>query len=109
MPFASEDGKTWQPIIDVKDLKILNWPKDIEAFVHYKVCNECEITCCDKDGFPLCNYEGYVPELLQYADEFKDGDYIVMEIDKEGKLKNFPKEKIDDYITYILENSETDD
>ena len=108
MPFASADGATWQPVIDVKELRILDWPEGVEADVHYKVCDECDLTCLDKEMNPLCKYNpaNYVPKFLQYDDDFKDGDYIVMRIDGKGYLVDFPEEYAEEWIRDILENSE---
>lgn len=103
MPLASEDGECWCPVIDVKNLRILDWPKGTEAYIHYKVCDECEVTCLDKNKNPIHEYDYYVPKFLQYADSFMDGDYVVMEIDGEGNLVDFPEDEAEDWISQILE------
>ena len=50
--------------------------------------------------------ENYVPKFLQYHDDFKDGDYIVMKIGEDGSLQDFPMECLEDWISEILNHSE---
>ena len=108
MPFASKDGEYWQPLIDVKRLRIADWPEGMTADIQYKVCDECDFSCLGKDMNKLCRYmpENYVPKFLQYYDDFKDGDYIVMKVGEDGSLQDFPMECLEDWISEILNHSE---
>lgn len=97
MPCLEPDGEgawEWNLIIDPLVGKVVNWPvtpnSDIEAKVHYKVCDECNIEFfaageyrCNND----CN-SGYVPDFLA-IDKEGYGDYIIITINKDGYIKNW--------------------
>lgn len=83
------DSWLWCIDIDAEDGIILNWEKGIEADVHYKVCDQCEIDyfvggvkVCDNDG----NY--YCPRFL-CPEENGYGDYIIMHISADGQIENW--------------------
>lgn len=103
MPFANEDF--WCPIIDLDNGKIIDWPKGINARIHYKVCDECEIDCVDDDGNIICNNDNnyYVPNFLS-PKEIGYGDYIIMNIDKNGFIKSYNK---NDVVTWIKNQTNT--
>ena len=87
------DGhKTWEywcPEIDPEQGKILNWFEGTEADIHYKVCDECEITV-EKDGKTIKEYDGYVPRFLCPA-ENGYGDYIIMHVDGDGMIEDWSR------------------
>ena len=105
MPFANEDF--WCPIIDLDNGKIIDWPKVINASIHYKVCDECEIDCIDDDGNVICNNDNnyYVPDFLS-PEEKGYGDYIIMDVDENGFIKKYNKE---DVISWIKEQTKAND
>jgi len=81
------NGNNWDIFIDVEDGKILNWKQGDEARVHYKVCDMGKyfITINSK----RLQYDGYyVPDILAIEDEGY-GDYIIIDIDKNGYINNF--------------------
>lgn len=86
MPFA--DGERWIPLIDLHTGKIIDWPNDVEADIHYKVCDDGIYTLLDNEGKEVKKIEGYVPDIL-CPNENGYGDYIILKIDKEGSILNF--------------------
>ena len=74
----------WMPLIDVETGKIINWVEGTTARVHYKVCDEGIYRLLDADKNIIVEVESYVPSFLG-----EDGDYIIMNIDEHGVIKNF--------------------
>jgi hypothetical protein len=82
-------GDTWKPIIDLETGLITNWEKGKEANIHYKVCDEGEYWLQDENGEKIVKAKGYyVPDFLA-IDDSGYGDYIIMKVDKEGKINNW--------------------
>lgn len=78
----------WCPIIDLDNGRILNWPIGEVAKIHYKSCDENVVIIKDRHGEEVKRYEGYVPRFLDpYRDGF--GDYVIMEIDSNGYIRDF--------------------
>lgn len=105
MPFSSfeEVGFNkhewlWKPIIDVDKGIILNWPSDIEADIHYKVCDGGMYTLFDGDFCRILQAESYVPKCL-YPKDNGYGDYIIMHVNRDGSIDDFNFTESDvDYI-----------
>lgn len=91
------DGYKWEPMIDIDLGIIVGWPEDIEADIHYKVCDECHIIILDKYCEEIYNKEGYVPQALCIG-ERGAGDYIIMHIERGGKISNWDPEKVKDIV-----------
>lgn len=106
MPFATFVGDDneyrWRLTIDIDNLKILDWPKGVEARVFYKVCDDGSYYLLDKNKECLMEKNCYVPEILSYI-ENGYGDYIDMYIDKNGYLYEFPKEKLTYFIQKLID------
>lgn len=82
-------GDTWKPIIDLETGLITNWEKGKEANIHYKVCDAGEYWLQDENGKKIVKAKGYyVPDFLA-IDDSGFGDYIIMQVDKEGKINNW--------------------
>jgi hypothetical protein len=83
------DKSQWKPVINIDQGKIINWAQGIEASVHYKVCDEGNYFVKDKDGNTLLSIEDhYVPSIM-CPTENGYGDYIIMEIESDGMIKNW--------------------
>lgn len=78
----------WRPVIDLDKGQILNWPKDKEAKICYKVVDEFYCILNDSNGDCVSEYNDYVPRCMQ-LDEEGYGDYIYITIDSEGYIKNW--------------------
>lgn len=90
-------GNVWNPEIDIETGIILNWEKGKTADIHYKVCDLCGFELKDEKGNIVHSEEdGYVPETLA-PKERGYGDYIIMDVDSDGKIKDW-KFDIDDFI-----------
>lgn len=95
MPFAVKDDTKsyveyrWRLTIDLIEGKILDWPMGVEARVFYKVCDDGTYYLLDGDKNVLEEKNCYVPEILAYEQEGW-GDYLIMKIDENGKILNYP-------------------
>lgn len=93
------NGEMWNITINVDTGHIIGWPKGVTANVHYKVCDEGTYTLKDQDMQEIVRVESYVPECLSPLDSGY-GDYIIMEINGEGKIDGFvfTQDDVDDII-----------
>lgn len=102
MPCAvkGDNGYYWMPIIDIETGQIRNWREGTTAEIYYKVCDEFECRIIDEKGGVRClikDYEGYVPNFM-YPKENGYGDYIIMDIDENGYIQDWSKEKVLNFI-----------
>jgi hypothetical protein len=75
------EGDYWKPLIDIETGTIVNWTKGCVANVHYKCCDDGFYHLLDENKNVIKSIEGYVPDMLGTY-----GDYVVMEIDENGKI-----------------------
>lgn len=101
MPFAQEcetKGEyRWRPTIDIETGKIVGWPKDVTASVHYKVCDDGRYSLYTEGNTPIVETTDNC-YVLDCIGEY--GDYIVMNIDGEGLIKdwNFSQADVDEIM-----------
>ena len=81
------DGDRWKPLIDVESGLILNWKVGTTAKIHYKICDDGIYTLTEINGTQSMK-DGYVPDCLA-IDDTGFGDYIIMDIDKNGLITNW--------------------
>lgn len=82
-------GDSWEPIIDIDSGIIINWNQGVKAKIHYKVCDCCGWDLLDENGdVVLSEKNDYVPKTL-YPAKNGYGDYIIMNIDENGKIENW--------------------
>ena len=82
-------GDSWEPIIDIDSGIIINWNQGVKAKIHYKVCDCCGWDLLDENGdVVLSEKNDYVPKTLCPAKNGY-GDYIIMNIDENGKIENW--------------------
>lgn len=74
----------WRPLIDVEEGCIVDWPKGTTAQVHYKICDDGAYALLDADKNEIVRVNSYVPDCLG-----EDGDYIIMNINEDGKIDGF--------------------
>ena len=102
MPFMYKSAYEWfgwefDITIDVNTGHIENWPSGVTAKTWYKVCDCCKVLV---DGFKA--YDDYVPDFLSiYANGH--GDYIFIEIDGDGIIKDWNPDKCREFIENNLE------
>ena len=87
------DHWAWRPIIDVETGQITNWDEQVDAYVHYKVCDEFECIFQDENGLIITAYDGYVPPFM-YPKREGYGDYIILDIDECGYIQHWDKELV---------------
>ena len=82
-------GSLWCPIIDIDNGIITNWKQGVKAEIHYKVVDEGSYYLKDSEGKVISSMENeYVPNIL-CPKESGYGDYIIMDIDENGKISNW--------------------
>lgn len=91
------DHWRWRPTIDIDSGQIINWAVGTEARVHYKVCDEFSCTLLNDEGKEILAYEDYVPSFM-YPQEDGYGDYIIMDIDKEGFINNWDARRVESFV-----------
>lgn len=94
MPFV-KDG-CWHVDIDRATGRIAGWPKGVTAKTYYKSVDENEVILIGQDGETIVNYDGYVPKFLSIYDNGY-GDYVMVEIEPDGHIKDFNFTKDDIY------------
>lgn len=81
------EGDLWCPEIDIDTGVILNWQKGVMADIHFKVCDGGSYYLKDAEGnIVLKREDDYVPNELIPGSY---GDYIIMEVDENGKISNW--------------------
>lgn len=78
----------WCPSIDIDKGQIVNWSKGTVADIHYKVCDDGEYKIRDYEGNVVLEIDGYVPNTMSPKED-GFGDYIIMEVDENGFIKDW--------------------
>lgn len=82
-------GELWCPEIEIYTGKIINWQQGVWAKIHYKVTDCCGWELKDENGeIVLSAKDGYVPNTL-CPKGGGYGDYIIMDIDENGVIKDW--------------------
>jgi hypothetical protein len=92
MPFRFADK--WCPVIRLSDGWIVGWPEGTEADVHYKVCDAGEYWLAAEEGRIAKWAGGYVPDEFLCHGEAGYGDYIIMKIGKDGRVKGWESPRV---------------
>jgi hypothetical protein len=82
------DGEYWKPLIDIETGVITNWDKGHTASIHYKCCDDGLYKLLDENKNEIKSIEGYVPKIM-CPKENGYGDYVIMDIDRDGKIENW--------------------
>ena len=92
-----KEGELWCPIIDIDSGVITNWKQGVKAEVHYKVCDSGCYYLLDEEGNTVLSIEhDYVPKMMCPKGSGY-GDYIIMDIDENGKIANF-RQTLDGFV-----------
>lgn len=95
MPCRKGDG--WCPIIDLKNGKIINWTQGIEANIHYKVCDSGFYWILNEEKQRIAKWKDfYVPNNILCTKSNGYGDYIIFDIESDGKITNWCPPYIDE-------------
>lgn len=91
------EGELWCPEIDIDSGVIINWKQGVKAHVHYKVCDSGSYFLKDANGKVLSSIEdNYVPSIM-CPTRNGYGDYIIMDIDENGKIDNWKVTDLSDF------------
>ena len=83
-----KEGDRWAPIIELETGEIINWDKGNKAEIHYKVCDNGSYSLINRKREVVKTLDGYVPSLM-CPKENGHGDYIIMDIDENGMIKDW--------------------
>lgn len=107
----SEDGDYWNLTIDINSGKVKNWKPGFCIKTHFKVCDDGLYQVFDTEGNLIWDSMRdryyYVPDFLSIGDEGY-GDYMYLDIDGEGNIKDWLTEGIYS-LRRLVEYSEEDD
>ena len=84
-------GDIWNPIIDINKGTVIDWPEDVEANIHYKVCDAGSYQLSDGAGNVCLKIDEYYVPRIACPEGGGYGDYIIMNIDGSGKIANWPE------------------
>jgi len=82
------NGDYWEPIIDIVNGRINDWPTGTTASIHYKSCDDNIFSLFDYENNLIKKIDGYVIETM-YPKENGYGDYVIMDIDKDGFIQDW--------------------
>lgn len=82
------DGEHWQVMINVDTGVIENWPQGKTVGIHAKVCDDGTYSILDANRQEIKTIDGYVLDCLAIG-ENGYGDYIIMEIEENGQIKDW--------------------
>jgi hypothetical protein len=93
IPF--KNGDLWQPVIDLQEGKIVDWPEGTTADIHYKVCDQGEYWLLNEQKQRIAKWSGYyVPDAFLCQGGSGYGDYIIMNVNADGSIKSYEKPEI---------------
>jgi hypothetical protein len=82
-------GDLWKPTIELETGRVLEWPQDTTADIHFKVCDQGEYWLEDAEGKRLKWKGDYVPNDLLAIGDNGYGDYIILKISAEGIIEGW--------------------
>lgn len=83
-------GAHWCPVIRLADGRVMDWPADTTATVHYKVCDQGTYWLQDAAGRRIARWRGhYVPDRFLCHGERGYGDYIIFDVREDGKIRGW--------------------
>lgn len=87
----------WKPIINIETGIITNWKKGVVANIHYRVCDDGSYFLKDDKGKTVFKKDGYVPSFM-CPKENGFGDYIIMDVDADGKISDWDIDEVMGFI-----------
>lgn len=89
-------GDTWNIRINLNTGRVLDWPENTTASIHYKVCDGGEYWLEDISGAVSFKWCGeYVPDRFLCHGSRGYGDYIILDINSQGCIENWSRPTID--------------
>ena len=86
VPF--KNGDVWNPLIDIDNGVVVDWPKGMTASFCFKVCDAGFYQLLDGSSNLLVEKGGYVPSGLCHGDNGY-GDYIIFNVNADGSIHNY--------------------
>lgn len=96
IPCYDATNDCWRIIIDVETGVIINWESGKIASVDSKICGNGVYTLLDKKLKEIKTIKGYVLNCLAIGED-GHGDYIILNIDEDGKIKGW-KPRFDEFM-----------
>lgn len=88
LPFL--DDQTWNPIIDLNEGRIIDWPENYPINIFLKACDSGDYYLLDENDKVVSSLErDYVPNKLLPG---KYGDYLELSISPSGRILNWKKD-----------------
>ena len=88
--FPRRSGDLWEAFIDIDSGEIAGWPRGVSGRLSLKVCDEGVYTLLDEEGLLVAErHQDYVPHGVVPG---RYGDYIDLDIDHDGVIRNWPDE-----------------
>lgn len=88
-------GELWKPRIDLVEGRFLDWPEGTTAHFHYKVCDTGEYWI-EQEGKRLKWNGYYVPDDFLCVGDSGYGDYIILDVAKDGTIPGWKQPEIDE-------------
>lgn len=90
------NGDTWRIRINIAEGRIEGWPENMEADIHYKVCDAGEYWLSSADGQRVAKWRGYyVPGDYLCHGGTGYGDYIIMKVKGGGFIEQYEEPDFD--------------
>ena len=88
-------GDAWAPVIDLESGQVRDWPEGTVANVHYKVCDQGEYWLLDSQKTRIAQWRGdYVPDSFLCVHTGGYGDYIILQIAPDGRVRGWTRPEI---------------
>lgn len=89
-------GALWVPLIEWATGRILDWPRGLEARIHYKVCDAGEYWLLNANRQRIAKWAGYyVPDDVLCVGDRGYGDYIIFQVNAEGTIVGWDRPWLD--------------
>lgn len=89
-------GALWVPVIDLATGQIQGWPAGVVARIHYKVCDAGEYWLLDAERTRIAKWKGYyVPDRFLCVGDTGYGDYIIFNVQEEGRIQGWVQPYVD--------------
>lgn len=96
-------GDLWKVRIDLEAGRIEDWRAGVSASIHYKVCDQGEYWLSDGAGVRIAKWnDHYVPGGFLCHGDNGFGDYIIMDVDGEGRIAKYHRPTVDDEDWSVL-------
>lgn len=103
-----KDDNIFSMKINVDTGEVVGWPKGTIMNIYWKIVDEGLYQYLDENDNIIFEYDGYVPNELAIEEEGY-GDYVILNIDADGKIEHWNPVKIAREISATIENESNED